>query len=137
MLLSIGKSILCFRYMQHYTHSLGKKICGRLGRLNILRHIENMVCLVQQDGNGVGRGRRMGSSSPPRMVLSCPPRPTSHDGKYFLTPSLLLEASRSPAPPCKTLLFVSLPYNQYNFFNETYFINKNILEITNLSHQIK
>ena len=27
---------------------------------------------ITRDGNGAGRGRRMGSSSPPRMVLSCP-----------------------------------------------------------------
>ena len=34
-----------------------------------------------------------------------------------------------PTPPRKTLFFVNFPYNQYNFFNETYFITKNILEI--------
>ena len=87
---------------------------------------------------GAGRGgdedQRMGSSSLPRMVLSysipAPPHLTPHDGENLLTPSLPLEALRSPAPPRKTLLFIILPYNQYNFFNETYFINKNILEIT-------
>ena len=58
------------------------------------------------------------------------PRPTLHDGENFLTLSLPLGAPQSPAPPRKTLLFVNFPYNQYKFFNETYFINKNILEIT-------
>ena len=67
--------------------------------------------------------------SPPRMVLSCP-IPAPHVGENFLTPSLPLGAPRSLAPLRKTLLFVNLPYNWYNFFNETYFINKNILEIT-------
>ena len=58
------------------------------------------------------------------------PRPASHDGENFLAPCPTLGALRSPAPPRKILFFVNLPYNQYNFFNETYFINKNILEIT-------
>ena len=40
-----------------------------------------------------------------------PPRPTPHDRENFPTPSLPLGALRSPAPPCKTLLFVNLPYN--------------------------
>ena len=53
-----------------------------------------------------------------------------HDGENFLTPSPPLGALRSPVPPRKTLLSINFPYNQYNFFNETYFINKNILEIT-------
>ena len=83
---------------------------------------------VNRDGNAAGGGRKMGSSFPPRMVLSYP-IPTQHDGENFLTPSLPLGAPQSPTPPRKTLLFVNLSYNQYNFFNETYFINKNILKI--------
>ena len=58
------------------------------------------------------------------------PYPVLHDGENFLTPSQPLGAPRNPAPPHKTLLFVNFPYNQYNFFNETYFINENILKIT-------
>ena len=58
------------------------------------------------------------------------PCPVPYNGKNFLTSSPPLGAPQSPTSPCKTLLFVNLPQNQYNFFNETYFINKNILEIT-------
>ena len=68
------------------------------------------------------------------------PHPILHDKENFLTPSSSLGAPRSPAPPRKTILFVNLPNNKYNFFNETYFINKNILEIKTKfirSNQIK
>ena len=58
-----------------------------------------------KDGNGAGWGRRMGSSSPPHMVLSysistllrpAPPRPTPPDRENFLIPS-------PPLGPCKAL----------------------------------
>ena len=55
-------------------------------------------------------------------------RPAPHKGENFLIPSSPLRVLRSLTPSRKTLLFVNFPYNQYNFFNETYFIN--ILEIT-------
>ena len=57
--------------------------------------------------------------------------PTLHDGENFLTSSLLLGTSQSPAPPCKTLLNVNLPTTITIVFNKTYNINKNILKITN------
>ena len=68
-----------------------------------------------RDGNGERWGQRMGSSSPPHMVLSCPistpHRPAPHDRENFLTPSPSLRALQRPASPHKTLLFVNLPYN--------------------------
>ena len=57
------------------------------------------------------------------------PRPTPNNKKNFLTSSPPFRAPRRPTLPRKTLRFVDLPYNQYIFFNETYFINKNIIEI--------
>ena len=58
-------------------------------------------------------------------------------GKIFLPhASLSPRALWSPTPSRKTLLFVNFPHNYniyiyiYIYFNETYFINKNILEIT-------
>ena len=57
-------------------------------------------------------------------------RPAPHERGKFLTPSPPFGALRSPAPSRKTLLFVNFSYNYSNFFNETYFINKNIFEIT-------
>ena len=59
------------------------------------------------------------------------PCPTLHDGENFLTSSLLLGTSQSPAPPYKTLLHVILPTTIIIVFNKTYNINKNILKITN------
>ena len=98
-------------------------------------------CILQcgelwgRDGNGARWGQRMGSSSPPRMVLSCPiltpPRPAPHNGENFLTPSLPLRALRSLAPPLKPYFFLLIcPTVSTIFFNETNFINKNILKIT-------
>ena len=69
------------------------------------------------------------------LPIPAPPRMT----KKLSHPIPVLQAPRNPALPRKTLLFVNLPYNQYNFFNETYLTNKNILEITTkfiLSNQI-
>ena len=85
-------------------------------------------------GMAMGRG---GTGSKDGVFVLAPhdfvlphPRLTPHDGENFPTPSLPLGAPRNPTLSRKTLLFVNLPYNQYNFFNETYFINKNIFEIT-------
>ena len=64
------------------------------------------------------------------------PRPALHDGENFLTPSPPLGALQSPASSRKTLLFVNLPYNQYNFFNIS--LIKIYLKLQlNLSHEIK
>ena len=77
----------------------------------------------------MGWGPRMRSSFLSHMILFCPIL-ALYNGKNFLTPSPPLGALQSSSLPRKTLLFLNLSYNQYNFFNETYFINKNILEIT-------
>ena len=67
----------------------------------------------------------------PHGIVLPHPRPAPHDGENFLTPSPTLGAPRSPAPSCKTLLFLLIfPTISTIFFNETYFINKNILKIT-------
>ena len=103
-------------FKQYYTHF------HTLFHLYVFSHM-----FSNRDGNGVGRGRRLGSSFLPPMVLSCL-IPASHDEENFLTPSPPLGTPQ--ASPHKTLLFVNLSYDQYKFFHETYFINKNILEIT-------
>ena len=79
---------------------------------------EQPLILLCRDDNGAWRGRRMRSSSRPLWfyLAPSPPRPAQHDGENFLTPSPPLEAPRNHAPPHKVLLFVNLPYNQYNFF---------------------
>ena len=66
-----------------------------------------------RNDNGAGWGRRMGSSSPPYMVLSfpisTPPRPAWQ--RKLSHPISSLGALQSPTSPHKTLLFVNLPYN--------------------------
>ena len=59
------------------------------------------------------------------------PCPAPHVEENFLTPSSPSGALRNPAPPCKTLLFINLPTTITIVFNKTYFVNKNILKITN------
>ena len=69
-----------------------------------------LVCsgrLRSRDGNGAGWGRRMGSSSLPRMVVALPhPRPASGCGarqagcgENYLAPSPPLGVPRGPTPP--------------------------------------
>ena len=61
------------------------------------------------------------------LLYSCP---ALHNEENFFTSSSPIGVPRNLAPPCKTLLFINFPYNLYYFFNKTYSINKNILEIT-------
>ena len=77
----------------------------------------------------MGRGGVEGWGLRPCPAWFCL-NPCPHDGENFFTPSPPLEALRSPASSHKTLLFVNLLTTSTIFFNETYFINKNILEIT-------
>ena len=86
-LLKIGKSFLRDMMDNTCANIFFKTHCGQNGEYALVE------C---RDGNGAGQGQRMGSSSPPRMVLSYPipatPRPASHDEKNFLTPSPPLRA---------------------------------------------
>ena len=121
------------RYGQAYTN---QSFWSSLGLLELDLHKCCIfgICNKGWRWGGVRWGFKMGSSFLSRMVFSCSiiasSRPILHDGKNFPTPSPPLGALRSPTSLRKTLLFVNLPYNYYNFSNETYFINKNILEIT-------
>ena len=98
--------------------------------------------VASRDGNGVGRVWRMRPLPLSRMVLSCliptSPRMT---GKIFLPHPRPLGPHKAPphlTSPCKTLLLVNLLTTITIVFNKTYFVSKNILEITiNLSYQIK
>ena len=76
----------------------------------------------------MGRDRVEGWGLRPRPAWFCL-TPCPHDGENFFTPSPPLETLRSPAPSHKTLLFVNLLTTSTIFLNETYFIDKNILEI--------
>ena len=61
-------------------------------------------------------------------------RSAPHDDENFLPhprPMGPRKAPPHPTPSHKTLLFVNLPITIIIVFNKTYFVNKNILEITN------
>ena len=60
-----------------------------------------------RDGNGVGWGRRMGSSSPPRMVVALPrPRPAPGCGAYLPHPHPLGPRGDPPRPASNTILYI-------------------------------
>ena len=61
-------------------------------------------------------------------LTSSPPHMTE---KIFLPHPRILGPRKTPSPSCKTLLFVNLPITITIVFNQTCFVNKNILEITN------
>ena len=83
------------------------------------------------DGNGAGRGRRMGSSSLARMVLSCPiPVSPRMMGNTFSPHPHPLGPREAPSHPVKLYFLLICPTTSTIFFNETYLINKNILKIT-------
>ena len=89
------------------------------------------MCVHQGMAIGWGRSKGWGLRPAPHYFVLLHPLPAPHDGKIFLTLSLPLGALQSPTPPCKTLLFVNLPTTIIIVFNKTYFVNKNIFEITN------
>ena len=80
----------------------------------------------------IGRGGSKGWGIRPRPVWFCltssPPHMTE---KIFLPHPHILGPRKTPSPCCKTLLFVNLPITITIVFNQTCFVNKNILEITN------
>ena len=95
----------------------------------------NLMNLIYYPEMAMEWGWRMEFSPLLRMVLFCPisilPCPALHNGKIFLTAFLPLRAPKSPTPTLKTFLLVNLPTTITIFYSKTFFINKNILEITN------
>ena len=81
----------------------------------------------------MGRGGSEGWYLRPPLHGFILPHPhfTLHERENFLTSSSLLGVPRSPDPSRKAPLLVNLPTTITIVFNKTYFINKNILEITN------
>ena len=83
---------------------------------------------------GAGRCRRMGSSSPPRMVLSCHIL-ALHDGENFLTPSL---SPRAPLHPIKFYFLLICPTTSTIFLMKPILLINIYLKLQlNVSHQIK
>ena len=89
------------------------------------------ITIPTRDGNGAGRGQRMGSSSPPRMVLFYfIPVPARMTRKTFSPHPCLLGPSEASPHLVKLYFLLICPTISTIFFNETYFIYKSILEIT-------
>ena len=86
-------------------------------------------------GMATGQGQvwRMGSSPSPHMVLSYPiPAPPRMMGKIFLPNPRPLRPREAPPHSVKLyFLLICLLLLQIFFYYKTYFISKNILEITN------
>ena len=79
-----------------------------------------------------GGGGSEGWGLRPRMVLSYPILTPPHMmGKFFFPHPYPLGLHEAPPPPRKTLFLVNLSTTITIVFNKTFFINKNILEITN------
>ena len=92
-----------------------------------------------RDGNGAGRGRRMRSFSPPRMVLSCPiptqPRMTRNT---FSPHSCPLGPHEAPPHPVKIYFLLIFPTTSTIFLMKPISLIKIYLKLQlNLSHQVK
>ena len=78
----------------------------------------------------IGRGKSEGWGLRPHPTWFCLTQ-SPHDGKNFLTLSPSLRALQSSVSFRKTLLLINLSTTITIVFNKIYFVNKNILEITN------
>ena len=91
------------------------------------------ACLGMVMGQGGVEGWDLRPAPAPHGFVFPHPHPTPRDGKNFIASFSPPEAPQSSAPPRKTQnsSFCWFAQSYYYFFNKTYFINKNILEITN------
>ena len=103
-----------------------------------LTHLTSNNSIIR-DGNGAGRGRRMGSSSPPRMVLSCPiPAPPRMTGNTFSPHPRPLGPHEAPPHPVKLYFLLICPTTSTIFLMKPISLIKIYLKLQlNLSHQIK
>ena len=106
--------------------------CEQIGtkNMNFVVFMTFLVLNLSRGSNGAGRGRRMGSSSLSCMVLSysIPTSPRMTEKTFSPHPSPL--GPHEALSHHEKLYFLLIcPIVSRIFFNETYFINKNILEI--------
>ena len=94
---------------------------------------------MNRDGNGAGQGRRMGSLSPPRMVLYCPILASSRmTGKTFSPHPRPLGPREALPHPVKLYFLLIFPTTRTIFLMKPISLIKIYLKLQlNLSHQIK
>ena len=101
----------------------------------------SLLCLQNRDGNGAGRSWRMGflSSSPPRMVLSCPiPAMSRMTGKTFSSHPRPLGPREAPPHSVKLYFLLICLTIITIFLTKPISLIKIYLKLQlNLSHQIK
>ena len=92
-----------------------------------------------RDGNGAGWGRRMGSSSPSRIVLSCVmPVPPYKTRKTFSPYPRPLGPCKAPPHPVKFYFLLICPTTSTIFLMKPISLIKIYLKLQlNLSHEIK
>ena len=92
-----------------------------------------------EDGNGAGQVRRIGSSPPPGKILSCSiPCPTPHDEKNFLPHPRPLGPRETPPHIVKLYFLLIYPTISTIFLMKPISLLKIYLKLQlNLSHQIK
>ena len=92
-----------------------------------------------EDGNGAGQVRRIGSSPPPGKILSCSIScPTPHDEKNFLPHPCPLGPRETPPHPVKLYFLLICPTISTFFLMKPISLLKIYLKLQlNLSHQIK
>ena len=126
-----------------FSPSLGRKLIflefsgsGTQIEADKIRYLQYRIGSIQRWQWG-GRGRRMGSSSPPCMILSCPIL-APHDGEIFLTPPCPLGPREAPPHPIKLYFLLIFPTTSTIFLMKPISLIKIYLKLQlNLSHQIK
>ena len=132
-LLKIGKSFLRDMVDNTCANIFFKTHCGQNGEYALVE------C---RDGNGAGQGQRMGSSSPPRMVLSYPipatPSPPRMMRKTFSPHLRPLGPREAPPHPVKLYCLLIYPTTSTIFLMKPISLIKIFLKLQlNLSHKIK
>ena len=115
----------------------GKDISCKLQQRYVfqgLHIIDASIVGMAMGRDGTGRCRRMGSSSLPRMVLSCHIF-ALHDGENFLTPS---SSPGAPLHPIKFYFLLICPTTSTIFLMKPILLINIYLKLQlNVSHQIK
>ena len=114
-------------------------VCEVLVFINVLLYYIFFLYLPNRDDNGARRGRRMRSSSPSRMVLSCPiPASSRMAGKTLSPHPRPLGPREAPSHSIKLYFLLICSTTSTIFLMKPMSLIKIYLKLQlNLSHQIK